>query len=325
MQQQQILLYIAVGFCILFVWKYFTSHHMEHLDNSDSLDGMNAAQACQKISTRADEIKAQMDGYAKVAQNANPFAFLNPQSYKGGDNTSDNMMRNILNTNISTEENTKIQNTCNNSSVGSQINSLDNSNCPACQTHPELCTFHNITQSNSATSNQSCLLQATTSALLQKSSSIDAQALAKALQKSQDALSGNNSSSNQQCNVVNTNMTAKQYLEQITKCANQNSLDQNNTIKACGQVFDVIQKNSMDNIQKCVISSTSTVQDTSTSDSKASGSATTEQTSIGINTTYLMIAVALCCCSSFCTSSLLAMVGSSTVQDNPQLLAAAMA
>jgi hypothetical protein len=238
----------------------------------------NAAQACQQISSRADEITAQYKGATDLV-NAS-YAWLSPANYKSGDNTTSDISRNIINTDLSQDDITKINNDCKNTSVSVQLNEISNKGCVYCDTHD--CSVNGVNQSNSVNMTQSCTINSAIESLQSKTNSVDAMALAQSLQKAQGILSGNNSSTAQNCNIINTDMSTQSYLEQISKCANQLSVNQSNVLDACASVNNVIQANSLDSFQKCVTGATSN-QTTSTSNtSTATGQSNSNQSTSGV-------------------------------------------
>jgi hypothetical protein len=213
--------------------------------------GTSAKDACNKISSKAEEIKAHYDGASGVANAI--MGPLSPANYKSGDNTSSDIMRNIINTNLSSCDITKISNDCVNSSGSIQSNEIDNSLCDYCKTN--LCEVKNIDQANIMRISQLCTMQSAIETLLKKKSSIDAQALAVVLQEAQGILSGSNTVQKENCNVINNDLSTASYLENKATCANTLSLNQKNSLKFCGNATDIVQKNQFDALQKCIIAS----------------------------------------------------------------------
>lgn len=288
---------ITITVVVIVIYIYF-NNKLEHLtpdtcDNqSPSQDtGITAKDACTKISSKADEIEAEMGGIAKITDSA--WGLFTPNNYKSGDNKTDNMMRNIVNTNLSSCDITKIENDCKNSSTSVQLNSIDTTQCKYCETH--LCNVKNVTQTNAAKISQTCTMQSAIETLLKKTNSIDSQALAQVLQKASGVLSGDNKSVSQNCNITNTDMSSQSYMDMRASCANSISVDQTNSLKACGEATNIVQKNTFDALQTCLQGSTvSKISDT-TSDTKISAATKTDQASIGIDTTTLIIFVVVCC------------------------------
>ena len=284
---------LVVLFAVLVLCYYLVNRTKEQFTATPMPE--SAAEACKKIASKAEEIEAHYKGTADIVAAAQgPF---NPRNYKSGDNTSDDMMRNIVNTNLSSEDIVKIQNDCKNISATMQINEIDMTQCPYCQQNG--CSVTNVTQENIAKSSQVCVLQAATDSLRKKTNSIDAQALAQTLQKAQDLMSGNNKSTKQNCNYVNTDMSSKSYLEQISSCSSENNVNQENRIKGCGPVLNVIQRNANDNFQQCLSSGTITMKDETTNDQSFISSFKVDQLTTGLNLTAAAGSILSCCiCSS---------------------------
>ncbi len=211
--------------------------------------GTTAEEACNRISSKAEEIKAKYDGTSGIINSA--LGALSPNNYKSGDNSSSDMMRNIVNMNLSSCDITKISNDCVNSSASLQSNEIDNTKCEYCKIN--LCTAENIDQSNIMNLSQSCTMQSAIETLLKKTSSIDCQALAQVLQEAQGLLSGNNTTQKENCNVINNDLSTANYLENKASCANIISLNQNNSVKFCGLTTGIVQKNQFDALNKCLI------------------------------------------------------------------------
>lgn len=241
--------------------------------------GEKAPEMCRKISSRAEEIAAQYKGEADMLQNAG--AWLNPKNWASGSNTTNDVMRNIINTDLSNNDIMKIQNDCSNSTVGVQINEIDLTACKFCETNR--CDIKDVTQENINRSDQQCTIQSAIETLMTKKNSVDAQALAKSLQKAQDVLSGNNVANKDNCNVVLSNLSSNEYMEQLSNCANRASVQQTNRVKACGAVSNLIQRNVSANVQSCVLNSTTSLTTTVEGNTVVTASATTDQTTTGIS------------------------------------------
>lgn len=260
--------------------------------------GQTARDACNRISSRAEEIKAHYNGAKGVIDAA--MTFLSPNNYKAGDNTSTDIMRNIINTNLSSCDINKIQMDCVNSSVNVQTNSIDNTQCVYCQTHQ--CTIKNVTQENIARIAQTCILQSAISTLLKKTASVDSQALAKVMQEAQGILSGNNTFQKENCSIIAPDLSTAKYIETKSSCINRLAIDQGNTIKFCGDVTDIIQKNQFDAYQKCLMDSTVVSESEFSDTTKITHQSEAEQKSIGVTplssgiscASYLICCI--CCC-----------------------------
>lgn len=255
--------------------------------------GDTAEQACNKISSRAEEIEAHYNGIEGVMANLPGTALFNPNNYKSGENKAEELMRNIINVNMSSCDVTEIQNACSNSSATMQTNIIDNSKCKWCETHE--CNIDGVTQTNASTINQRCIVQTAIETLLKKKSSIDAQALAKVLQKADGLLSGDNTVKTEKCNVLNTDLSSQRYLESLATCSNELSLDQNNHILFCGGITNVVQDNQYDAFQDCL--STLGVQTTFDleADTKIKQETGIEQESSGVTPLSSGISIVISC------------------------------
>ena len=218
---------------------------------------MNAAEACKKISTEAENIAAHYGGIAEVSRSFNPMPFLDPNNYRAGDNKTNDMMRNIINVNMSDCDIKHIENTCKNtvSSKQSNIIDVDFSQCPLCDKYD--CSgkeVKGIIQTNDAKAKQSCVMQTAIATLLKKTNSIDAQALAKVLQEASGPLSGSNTISKENCNIIAPDLSTASYLEQKSKCVNEIASEQENIIKGkCVGFSNILQRNTSDAIQSCMV------------------------------------------------------------------------
>jgi hypothetical protein len=252
--------------------------------------GKSAKEACNKISSRADEIEAEYKGKGQILKNL-PFAALfNPNNYKAGDNKTEDVMRNIINTNLSECEVQKIESDCKNSSSSVNVNLIDNSNCEYCKTN--LCTISEITQENVAIINQSCTLQSAMESLSKKTDSLDAQALTKVLQKAQGVLSGENTFKKENCSFISTDLSTAKYLEDKKNCANNLQVDQKNSLLFCGNASKILQKNQFDAYQKCLQESSSFSDATFESDKKIKDDTSVDQTSTGIENPFMSSIIA---------------------------------
>lgn len=287
--KKPILIFLLLAVSYYFYFKYNSSTNKEHLTPMPE----SAAEACKQISSKAEEIEAHYKGLDDLATNF--MAFANPKNYKSGDNTSNDMMRNIINVNMSNNDITEMQNSCKNISSTMQLNEIDLTQCDYCQKNG--CSVANVTQENISKSNQICGIQAAIDILRKKENSIESQALAETLQKAQGLMSGDNTSRKQNCNIVNQDMSSNQYFKTINDCANTFSGKQENRIKGCGPVLNVIQKNDNDNFQKCVMGATVSSKDEYTSKIKATSEAKSKQESEGLEIAASLGILCFCCIS----------------------------
>lgn len=249
--------------------------------------GTTAKEACNRISSKAEEIEATYGGTANILKNLPIYALFNPNNYKSGESTTSDIARNIINTNLSECDIQKINNDCKNSSASVQLNEIDNTMCEYCKTH--LCETSNITQENVSTINQLCLLQSAVETLSKKTDSTDAQALAKVLQKAEGLLSGDTTFRKENCNVLSTDLSSVKYLENNKSCANELTLDQKNSMKNCGNATNIIQRNQFKGYQKCLEKSSSFTDATFEKDTKIKTETEAEQVTTGVTPTTSII------------------------------------
>lgn len=246
-----------------------------------------ASEACKKISSKADEIKAHYGGVSNILQNMPGFALFNPNNYKAGDNTTDNMMRNIINTNLSKCEIEKINNTCDNTTSVYQSNSIDVSDCDYCKNNP--CPIIGNRQKNVSKAQQTCVIQTSIKALSDKKNSIDAQALAKVFQEAEGLLSGSNTTKTENCNIIDQDLSSQNYLETKNECLNNLTSTQINKIKGCGPVIDNIQENESIKIQECMLGTKIEKKNIVDAETKLFSRFDIEQYTKGIDTTASII------------------------------------
>lgn len=263
-----------------------------------------AAEACKKISSKAEEIAAHYGGAANLLKNM-PFASLfNPNNYRAGDNTTSDMARNIINTNISECEIQSISNSCSNTISSSQSNVIDQSACYICtHVNPSLCSVTDVVQRNSSDLTSTCSMKAAISILTSKKNSVDAQALAKVLQKADGMMSGANSTRTENCNVIDTTMTSATYIEQKNTCINSLDLSQSNVLKACA-ASGAIQENHSRQLAECMLNTETEKVSDIDSGAKVSKTVEVSQESVGIDTTASAISA-----SASLSSSIVALVG----------------
>jgi hypothetical protein len=209
----------------------------------------SAREACGKISTEAENIKAAMSGTAEILRNVF-LPFINPNNFRSGDNNTNNIVQNIVNTNLSHCEVMDIHNMCSNSASVAQTNTIDTRHCNCDK--PGSCNFSGIVQTNESTINQTCMLNMAIKKLMEKTESTRAQALAKVMQEAEGLLSGNNTSSTEVCNIINKDLSTSEWLRAKNECMNDISAIQENLIAGCGKFTDITQKNISNKLQECV-------------------------------------------------------------------------
>ena len=291
---------IIVFIGILFII-YLLSKRMEQFDGApvnNPFEGLNAAEACKKISSRAEELEAESNLVNGVLQNIPLVSLLNPNNYKAGDATSSDTMRNIINNSMTSEDITKIQNTCSNSLTSVQSNKIAADSCAYCDKIMDIiaklasegkdysgikqCEIKGVTQSNIAKADQLCMLSSAISTLQKKTNDLDAQAMSKVLQKTQDVLSGDVKSEKDNCNVVTTIMDSKTYLEAISKCSNELEIKQENVVEGCAAFQDIIQNNAFESKQQCLMDSGAITEQVTATDTRISSETEVKQESSGV-------------------------------------------
>lgn len=253
----------------------------------------DAASACKAISSKAQEIEAAGSSQANVLANIPILSLFDPNNYKAGTNTANDMMRNIVTTNLSSCEMEMIQSTCQNAATGTQSNIIDNTKCNYCNNN--LCTISNTNQTNTANIQQTCTIQAALQALTEKNSSVEAQALASVLSNANGVLSGNNNVQNDNCNIISQDLSSQSYISQKNSCLNNVGLDQLNSLQFCGNVTGTIQNNISNQIQNCMQSTQVTSTNTTSTTASTVSSAKTNQTSTGIDTADSLISGLVSC------------------------------
>lgn len=285
-----------VSLVIIVIVFYFKKEKFEGCEKNSGVNDMpeSAAEACKRISTRAEEIEAHYKGAANIAANIPIVSWMNPNNYSAGDNTSTDIARNIVNTNLSKCEVEKIHASCSNIAGGTQSNIIDTSKCYFC-THidPSKCIVSGNVQINESKGVQTCSMKLAIKSLSEKTGSVDAQALAKVIQKAEGILSGNTESNVENCNIISRDLSSKTYLEKRSECINNINLDQENLLDGCAFI-DNVQKNLSDQIQSCYVGTeiekTDVVEDTV----DVSREIVTEQTSRGIDQAAMIASAASC-------------------------------
>ena len=298
--------FIIAILIIIILWICYDDQkeHFTECDNQSKPEdqiaamGQTARDACSRISTEAENIKAKYDGINGIIDSFNPLSV-----FKSGDNATEDVMTNILNTNLSTCDVTKIENACVNSSASTQVNSIDNTMCPMCTNPPshwtpdditKLCSYSNITQENVATISQRCSIQSTIESLLSKTASVDAQALASVLQEADGLMSGDNSYKADNCNVINVDMSSVEYLENKSSCANEISVDQKNNLSVCGSATNILQNNKLESLQECLIGVEKQTEKTNDTKSKTLSDKKVDQSSAALTADSLLSSVISC-------------------------------
>jgi hypothetical protein len=305
---------------VYFVFTKFKASRIE------AFEAANAQEACNEISSKADEITAAGKAASGVIDSV--LAFLSPNNYKSGDNETNNRVTNVMNTAISPEVRTQINNECGNLSTSLQSNVIDNSKCKYCETNE--CTISNITQENIKKAEQSCMLNSVVTTLMKTQNDIASQSLAEAIQKSQGLMAGDNTSTSKTCNVVNTEISPKSYLEIINDCANTSTSNQTNELLGCGSMTNIIQRNVLEDIQKCVIKNTTNETVDTSNETTNKSESKIDQSTEGIPAWASLGSIIACCVAIVSVSLVLGFVANNatekaaevtrTLAENPELL-----
>jgi hypothetical protein len=178
----------------------------------------------------------------------------------GSKNKSQSFNTNINNTSISTTDITNIFNTCTNASSAIQKNDILQS--PECiatigkicngnlQCITEMSSVKDIDQTNNQTVKLNCIINNLLKTISSKEVNMENVAQLSTLQKA-SGLMTSNSDLTSNCNQVNNDISSSNYLNAITKCANEYSTMQINTLNTCGNVSNITQKSTNDFFSEC--------------------------------------------------------------------------
>lgn len=277
----------------------------------------SAAEACKKISTEAENIKAHYDGATGVAD-AIGSAFTFGLSRLGKDLKAENEIkeqaRNILNVDLSSNDVMKISNDCTQSSSVRQINTLKWD--PACLNNPIIAEgiangsikLKNIKQRNQAEQTQKCVMQSLIDTLSKKEANSKHLAALSVIQEA-EGLMTENQTSKDGCNVVNKDMSSNDYYENIQKCNQQAFADQTNEILACGGMEDITQENKATQRNECLMSAGVIKREEVKEQSENVSTTESKQKATGITPAAIASSIlsCLCCCSII--SIILSMLG----------------
>lgn len=248
-----ILLFVVIALLIKNTKKY-----VEKIDVCDQKTsaseikdlGGTAKDLCNNISLKKNEIESEMRGVniLNIATSS-----LSPSNFRS--NGDKNIVGRIIDENLSECDIRKIEEDCRNSSILSATNLIDNFDCKWCRDHAldpsKRCVIKNIKQTNIAKVSQTCSIQSGIESLTKKNT-VEAQALAQVLNKYNNKENGIEYKE-ENCNLINDNMTSNSYLETKSKCANLLTVDQGNSIKWCGNATNIAQENQFTSFQECVI------------------------------------------------------------------------
>lgn len=194
-------------------------------------------------------------------------------------------------------------NTCDQSTLNSLINSLDIGCKPDCfdgMTSSDkvealrLCQTNNVTQSIRNNVNQSCELSAMSEALTNMKASIDNTALQAAINEAK-GLGASSKSDQRICNTISASQTACKFLTQNNCCANLADTDAFNivTSKGCGGASNIVQTINNSVVQACIASNSSTVSDTLDSEIVNKTKQSAENKSEGLSLGAILVIIAV--------------------------------
>lgn len=277
----------------------------------------SAAEACKKISSEAENIKAGFDGATGVAD-AIGAAFTFGLSRLGKDLKAENEIkeqaRNILNVDLSSNDIMKISNDCMQSGSIKQINTLRWD--PACINSPIISQgirdgtiqIKKIRQRNKAEQTQKCVMQSLIDTLSKKEANSKNLAALSVIQEA-EGLMTKNQTSKDGCNVVNKDMSSNDYYENMQKCNQEAFADQTNEIFACGGMEDVAQENLSTQRNECLMSAGVIKREEVKEQSENTSTTESKQKATGITPAAIASSIlsCLCCCSII--SIILSMLG----------------
>jgi hypothetical protein len=221
-----------------------------------------AQQTCRQLQSAIANSNAPSDGFNW--NNLTPGGLVSALGDAfGSRNQSQTFNTNINNTSISTTDITNIFNSCTNSTRTVQENNLSqtpecldtigrvcNGNLPCII---EMSTVRNIDQRNAQTVRLNCIINSLIKTISSKDVSMENAAQLNTLQNA-SGLMTSNSNLTSNCNQVNNNISSSNFLNAITTCANEFSLQQLNNINTCGNLSNVSQSSTNDFFSECYAS-----------------------------------------------------------------------
>lgn len=291
----------------------------------------NAAEACKKISSEAENIKSGFDGAIGVADSIGA-AFTFGLSRLGKDLAAENdlkeSVRNIMKIDLSSNDVMKIQNDCFQSTSFEQKNIIGNEfgkESPGCvavklalANKGIVVSYKNITQRNKADFETKCVMQSMIDVLSKKEANTQTLAASKVLQEAEGLLTKQETGKDA-CNIVDKDMSSNDYYENIQKCDQEVFSKQLNQIFECGIAMEnVIQDNIASAKQECLMQA-GVIKETETKDESDNIiESETEQKAEGLTTTAMLgssLSILLSCCSLFILLSVLGFFASSVVEN----------
>lgn len=222
------------------------------------MSSRSAAEECSEISSKADEIEAHYNGSQKVAEEGMTMVqWMDPASY-GSKAEYEQEMRNVINTTITNETFVQMKSLCDNVVSSSQSNNADNTMCPYCRENPMDCPYMDNVQVADNTQHAKCSMSSTLDFLMSQELNTGIMGAVKAVLKA-DGMGTESSADLDVCNVVNNDVSSKQFLESAQECYATLTSEQNNDITWCGPVIGNIQEAKSAQYSKCMQNANATV------------------------------------------------------------------
>lgn len=243
--------------------------------------GEDIANACKKVSSEAENIKAKGDAAAKSGINA-LFNLIGNSIKEGRANTeAETQLKNIVQIDLTSKQIVDIATTCNNTVAVNQTNVITN-DCPYCQTYGG-CDVDGVTQVNDEDVNSQCYMTSLMDIMSKQEASADTAAKTMGLQQTQGILASSVSKVDG-CNYLKSTATSDDYYRMISSCANQTISNQTNLIGSnCGKAANLVQKNSYRSFLLCTLQSDVSTWKGQSSDAVADIVTETNQKTTGVD------------------------------------------
>lgn len=115
-----------------------------------------------------------------------------------------------------------------------------------------VCERTDITQINTLRTKNECIINAMITDLMKVQDDIQAQAAAQLMQELPE-VNNEEYDVDYKCQEINQNISQKEYLDIISKCAQGSTSIQLNILKHCGNASNVVQKNISNQVKECII------------------------------------------------------------------------
>lgn len=311
-----------------------------------------AQSACEAIEKHKQDIKLQIEKeknspgafFNNLIDNFSIGGILDKASAK---NEAESTVLQILQNNISQKKSLEIQQSCNQGSVSSQTNEINNLQCAVCNggviydksgkvvgTLPaenlkiskygkdgkDSCVIQDVVQRNQSDVKKECVMTSMISALMEAQADTQAHAVAKLMQEASGLMSKNQNQASS-CTDIKQNLSQEDYLKAISECAQQSTSSQSNALNYCGKAINVLQENIQEATNDCIISNTMKAEAVAKAKTEAETEIETSQKAEGLNLfaslaslgVFLipMIVCIIIICSSSLASSVFVMLSSS--------------